>query len=470
MRCPRKAVQGRNGSSLNLFDALGSGVFVGIAGTIFATLHPSGNLPLTFGVLLGVMSAVVALLAAAASLRIGAICRPSRGPAQPSASPVSASRLHELCSTTLRPAPAATRSQAGERAGRGERARLLWVGGRLRCRGGRLRCGGGGHCGRGCMVCAMRCRGAPACGRRGRLDRDPASGGPRRREHGRGGRRRPRWSCTRPAFHLPGHPSSASARIAAVGGRPSTRQASPAASRRPGSAARRARRRSGADNRRVPGDDVGHGSHQCRVAGRTASRTSPRSASTYPTRRSSAPPVACSEAMYAGVPAVIVSSDESAIDFATPRSASTTRGGASGVRWISRLPGVTSRCSTWWSCSTSMARQDCAHSRSATAGATPVLRRSSSEPPLTKSITKYGRPSGSAPMSYTATSRGSGSGAGSGPHRGSGSVRRRCRPSSQPAPSPRPGRPGRRRAPPDRRERAGAEAPDQTVAADGVHG
>ncbi len=64
--------QGRNASSLNLFDALGSGIFVGLAGTIFAAIHPSGNLPLTFGVLLLGMS-VVAVLAALASLRIGVI-------------------------------------------------------------------------------------------------------------------------------------------------------------------------------------------------------------------------------------------------------------------------------------------------------------------------------------------------------------------------------------------------------------
>ncbi len=64
--------QGRNASSLNLFDALGSGIFVGLAGTLFAALHPTGNLPLTFGALLLSMS-VVAVLAVFASLRIGVI-------------------------------------------------------------------------------------------------------------------------------------------------------------------------------------------------------------------------------------------------------------------------------------------------------------------------------------------------------------------------------------------------------------
>ncbi len=65
-------VQGRNGSSLNLFDALGSSVFVGVAGSIFAALHPGGNLQLTFAVVLLTM-ALVAVLAAAVSLRIGKV-------------------------------------------------------------------------------------------------------------------------------------------------------------------------------------------------------------------------------------------------------------------------------------------------------------------------------------------------------------------------------------------------------------
>ncbi len=64
--------QGRNASSLNLFDALGSGIFVGLAGTLFAALHPTGNMPLTFGALLLSMAAV-GVLAVLASLRIGVI-------------------------------------------------------------------------------------------------------------------------------------------------------------------------------------------------------------------------------------------------------------------------------------------------------------------------------------------------------------------------------------------------------------
>jgi Kef-type K+ transport system membrane component KefB len=74
MSLSAEGAQGRNASSLNLFDALGSGIFVGLAGTIFAALHPSGNLPLTFGVLLASL-VVVATLAMLASLRIGAISK-----------------------------------------------------------------------------------------------------------------------------------------------------------------------------------------------------------------------------------------------------------------------------------------------------------------------------------------------------------------------------------------------------------
>ena len=64
--------QGRNASSLNVSDALGSGIFVGVAGTVFAALHPSGNLALTFG-LVELSMAAVGLLAVFTSLRIGAV-------------------------------------------------------------------------------------------------------------------------------------------------------------------------------------------------------------------------------------------------------------------------------------------------------------------------------------------------------------------------------------------------------------
>ncbi len=66
------AEQGRNGASLNVGDALGSGIFVGISGSIFAALHGTGNLSLTFGALLAAMI-VVGLLATASSLRIGPV-------------------------------------------------------------------------------------------------------------------------------------------------------------------------------------------------------------------------------------------------------------------------------------------------------------------------------------------------------------------------------------------------------------
>lgn len=67
-----EAEQGRNASSLNLSDALGAGIFVGVSGTIFAALHPAGNLALTFGTVL-VSMAAIAVVAAVASLRIGAV-------------------------------------------------------------------------------------------------------------------------------------------------------------------------------------------------------------------------------------------------------------------------------------------------------------------------------------------------------------------------------------------------------------
>jgi len=67
------AEQGRNASSLNLFDALGSSVFVGVAGSIFAAVPAAaGHRGTTFGALMLSM-AVVAGLAALTSLRIGAV-------------------------------------------------------------------------------------------------------------------------------------------------------------------------------------------------------------------------------------------------------------------------------------------------------------------------------------------------------------------------------------------------------------
>jgi MFS family permease len=72
MTLSRDAEQGRNGSSLNLSDALGAGLFVGVSGTIFAALRATTSLSVTFGTVIGAM-AVVALLAALAALRIGPV-------------------------------------------------------------------------------------------------------------------------------------------------------------------------------------------------------------------------------------------------------------------------------------------------------------------------------------------------------------------------------------------------------------
>lgn len=72
MTLSRTTEQGRNASSLNLSDALGAGLFVGVSGTIFVALRTSTDLSLTFGVVLGSM-ALLALLAALSSLRIGPV-------------------------------------------------------------------------------------------------------------------------------------------------------------------------------------------------------------------------------------------------------------------------------------------------------------------------------------------------------------------------------------------------------------
>jgi MFS family permease len=72
MSLSRTAEQGRNASSLNLSDALGAGLFVGVSGTIFVALRSVTDLSITFGVVLQTM-AVIALLAGLTSLRIGAV-------------------------------------------------------------------------------------------------------------------------------------------------------------------------------------------------------------------------------------------------------------------------------------------------------------------------------------------------------------------------------------------------------------
>jgi MFS family permease len=80
------AEQGRNAASLNVYDALGSGVFVGVAGTIFAALHVGGNLALTFG-LVELSMAGVALLAVLTSLRIGVVPNEFAPPVRQSSEP-----------------------------------------------------------------------------------------------------------------------------------------------------------------------------------------------------------------------------------------------------------------------------------------------------------------------------------------------------------------------------------------------
>ena len=64
--------QGRNASSLQFGEAFGGGLFVGIGGTVFAALRPTGDLTVVFGSVLSAMSAV-AVLAVLASLRTGPI-------------------------------------------------------------------------------------------------------------------------------------------------------------------------------------------------------------------------------------------------------------------------------------------------------------------------------------------------------------------------------------------------------------
>jgi MFS family permease len=72
MNLSRPEQQGRNASSLNLFDALGSGVLVGVAGTVFAALTKGDDLPVAFGTLFTTMAAV-GLLAVLTSRRIGPV-------------------------------------------------------------------------------------------------------------------------------------------------------------------------------------------------------------------------------------------------------------------------------------------------------------------------------------------------------------------------------------------------------------
>jgi MFS family permease len=79
MTLSKPAEQGRNASSLQFGEAFGGGLFIGLGGTVFAALHPGGDLVLTFGSVLGVM-VLVALAAVLVSLRIGRIRSPAAGP------------------------------------------------------------------------------------------------------------------------------------------------------------------------------------------------------------------------------------------------------------------------------------------------------------------------------------------------------------------------------------------------------
>ena len=72
MSLSRRPSKAATPASLNVYDALGSGIFVGVAGTIFAALQVSGNLAFTFG-LLELTMAGVGLLGVLSSLRIGVV-------------------------------------------------------------------------------------------------------------------------------------------------------------------------------------------------------------------------------------------------------------------------------------------------------------------------------------------------------------------------------------------------------------
>jgi MFS family permease len=62
--------QGRNNAALQVSDNLGSSVLVAVAGTIYAAWHPSGNLSLTYGILMAAM-VTASVVGVAMSSRIG---------------------------------------------------------------------------------------------------------------------------------------------------------------------------------------------------------------------------------------------------------------------------------------------------------------------------------------------------------------------------------------------------------------
>ncbi len=66
------AEQGRNASSLQLGEALGASIFVGLAGSIFNTLRPDGSSAAAFGGVLATMG-LVAVVSFGMSLRVGRI-------------------------------------------------------------------------------------------------------------------------------------------------------------------------------------------------------------------------------------------------------------------------------------------------------------------------------------------------------------------------------------------------------------
>ncbi len=72
MTLSEPAEQGRNASSLNLADALGASILVGVAGTIYTVLRPLADPSVTFAAV-QVSMAVAGLLAVLTSLRIGAL-------------------------------------------------------------------------------------------------------------------------------------------------------------------------------------------------------------------------------------------------------------------------------------------------------------------------------------------------------------------------------------------------------------
>ena len=72
MTLSRATEQGRIGSALNLSDAVGAAIFIGLGGTLFAMWQPGGALGAAFGSVHAVM-ALVAVTAVVVSLRIGPV-------------------------------------------------------------------------------------------------------------------------------------------------------------------------------------------------------------------------------------------------------------------------------------------------------------------------------------------------------------------------------------------------------------